>query len=480
MNSGSFIYSIKSKVTAMQNEPSLKGNIIRVLFANFLVTAVSFIGSFVFPRILSIESYAQYHQFTLYVSYIAVLHLGFPSGMVIKYAGKNVDNINKSQLKSEVLITFYTLSFFSVIAIIVSMLTHSKMMLYIALIILPYCSVGCYRSLLQAWNQFKVYSRISMLTSVAIPILAFLIYIISGGLNGDQYIISYLFVYLCAFIYVLAVFCKTLKGYKRNKLFTNDNWETEKTGIAMLAGNYINTLFVSADKQFVNIFFSTTEFAYYSFGMSMQSLMTVFITSIAQPLFPAMAQGKWKDDDYNSIKELLFVFGSFSGCAYFAGSIIVKMFIQKYIPSLQVIEIYFMVFPAMAVANCIYVNLYKIKQKMRIYIKTLIGLLALAIALNFLFVKTYQNYTGVAIATIIVYYVWLIIGVIQFPFIKLRVKDITYLIVYTAVFIACVRFITNDFLGLFIYGALIIVLALVCYGSNLKKYIKIYKARKEQ
>ena len=126
MNSGSFIYSIKSKVTAMQNEPSLKGNIIRVLFANFLVTAVSFIGSFVFPRILSIESYAQYHQFTLYVSYIAVLHLGFPSGMVIKYAGKNVDNINKSQLKSEVLITFYTLSFFSVIAIIVSMLTDDE------------------------------------------------------------------------------------------------------------------------------------------------------------------------------------------------------------------------------------------------------------------------------------------------------------------------------------------------------------------
>lgn len=36
--------------------------------------------------------------------------------------------------------------------------------------------------------------------------------------------------------------------------------------------------------------------AYYSFGMSMQSLMTVFIISIAQPLFPAMAQGKFKDE----------------------------------------------------------------------------------------------------------------------------------------------------------------------------------------
>lgn len=461
-------------------QSSLKENVVRVLFANFGVAAISFIGSFIFPRILSFESYAQYHQFTLYVSYIAVLHLGFPSGMVINYAGRNVEEIEKGQLRTEVNIVLFTLFFFSVVATVIALVTNNKMLMYIALIILPYCSVGCYRSLLQAWNQFKLYSRISMLVSVAVPILALFIFLITGNLNGDQYICSYLFVYLCAFAYTVVAFIRLIKGHKSNKLLTRKNWETEKMGIAMLAGNYINTLFVSADKQFVNLFFSTTEFAYYSFGMSMQSLMTVFITSIAQPLFPAMAQGKWKDDEYNHIKELLFVFGSFSGCAYFAGSMIVKMFVQKYLLSLEVIEIYFMIFPAMAVVNCIYVNLYKIKQKMNMYIKTLIGLLLLAIALNLVMVKVYQNYTGVAIATTIVYYVWLIIGTRQFPFIKLNAKDIGYLVVYTVIFVVCIRVIKNDVLGMLVYSFLIFMLAVLCYGKNLRQYVEMYKESKKE
>ena len=90
---------------------SLKRNIVNVLFANFWVSAISFAGSFIFPKILSIESYAQYHLFTLYVYTYIYLHLGFPSGMVINYAGKNIETIEKRQLKSEILITLYILAF---------------------------------------------------------------------------------------------------------------------------------------------------------------------------------------------------------------------------------------------------------------------------------------------------------------------------------------------------------------------------------
>lgn len=454
-----------------KKQGTLRDNIIRVLFANFWVSAISFIGSFIFPKILTIESYAQYHQFTLYISYIAVLHLGFPSGMVINYAGKNINTIEKRQLRTEMLIVFYILSFFSVVTVALSMIYKNKMLFYIAMTILPYCAVGCFRTLLQAWNQFKIYSKLSMLVSIAVPILAFGIYMSTGELTGDQYIVAYIFVYLCAFIYVLYSVIKLIKGYKRNKFLTKQNLDTEKTGIAMLAGNYINTLFVSADKQFVNVLFSTAEFAYYSFGMAMQSLMTVFITSVAQPLFPSMAKGDWKNSEYNRVKELLFVFGSFSGCAYFAASFIVKSFIEKYIPSLEVIEIYFLVFPAMAVVNCIYVNLYKIKRKMKTYIKTLSGLLLLAIILNLIVAKVYGKYTGVAIATIIVYYVWLIVGKIQFSFIQLKIKDICYLLAYTSIFCLCIRYIKNDLIGFGIYGLLICMLAFCCYGDSLKTYI---------
>ena len=46
-----------------------------------------------------------------------------------------------------------------------------------------------------------------------------------------------------------------ITGVKANRLLSKENFETEKIGLAMVLGNYINTLFVSADKQFVKWFF---------------------------------------------------------------------------------------------------------------------------------------------------------------------------------------------------------------------------------
>lgn len=458
----------------MQNS-SLKSNIMRVLSANFLVAAVGFIGSFIFPRILSIDSYAQYHTFTLYVSYITILHLGFPSGMVVNYAGKDVNDLDKNRLKTESLITFFILLFFSIVFTVIALVSKSEILFYIAIVILPFCSVGSYRSLLQAWSQFKTYSRISMVLSVSVPLLALTIYLVSGSLSGQQYILSYLFVYWVAFVWMLFQVFRILKGSHCTKFLSKENLDTEKTGIVMVLGSYINTLFTSVDKQFVNSVFSTSDFAYYSFGLSLQSLMTVFITSIAQPLFPAMAQGRWEDKEYNSIKELLFIFGTLSGCAYFAASIIVKAFIPKYVDSLEVIVVYFLVFPAMAVVNCIYVNLYKIKKKTATYTKTLIGLLLLAVVLDTIAVRVLNNYIGIAIATVIIYYIWLVVGAFQFKFIKIKLRDVLYLLLFVAVFLIFVNCISNDFVGFFAYFIVIALLDLVFYGKNLKKYISFYK-----
>ena len=54
-----------SSMMGPQKENSLVKNIVRVLSANFWVAAIGFIGSFIFPRILTIDAYALYHTFTL-------------------------------------------------------------------------------------------------------------------------------------------------------------------------------------------------------------------------------------------------------------------------------------------------------------------------------------------------------------------------------------------------------------------------------
>lgn len=391
--------------------------------------------------------------------------------MVINYAGMDYDSIDRKQYRSEMLLLIGILSFFTLTFLAIAVIMSNKMIAYIALAIIPTGITGSYKALLQAWNRFKLFSHISTILATAVPMAALVYYLVTKTLPGDVYILIYLVVYwIVTFIISVEVYNK-ITGVKANKLLSKENFETEKIGLAMVLGNYINTLFVSADKQFVKWFFGNQEFAYYSFGMSMQSLMTVFIISIAQPLFPAMAQGKFKDEEYNSIKELLIVFGSLSGCAYFAVSIIVKLFIQKYTSSLDIVGIYFVVFPAMAVINCLYINLYKIKGIMKTYIKTLFGILLLSIILNTIFVFAVGEFTGVAIATTITYYIWFLIGFKQFEFLRITMKDVTYLIAYTIGFFVITKAF-NDYLGFFIYFAFIAVLVMGCYKKEIMAYVK--------
>lgn len=460
----------------MGKKNGLAKDISRVLSANLLVAIIGFLGSFVFPRILSIESYALYHTFTLYVGYIAITHLGFPSGMMINYAGQKYEEIDSKQYKAELSILFTILATFTVIFLIIAVVTQNMMVLYVGSVIFPYGIIGSYKSLLQSWGRFMFFSRLSSIQALAIPLTALAYYIVTGNLPGDVYIVIYIVINWLLALYILSEMLRKVYGVKRAAIKSSKNIEIEKTGAAVLIGNYINVLFSSADKQFVKWFFETTKFAYYSFGMSMQSLMTVFITSISQPLFPAMARGQFKDEEYDQIKEILFIFGSFSGCAYFVASFIVKHFIQKYIPSLEVVGIYFVVFPVMAVINCLFINLYKIKNLMKQYIMTLAGVLGVAIVLNLLFVRTYHVFYGVAIATVLTYYIWFAVGTRQFKFIHIRLMDILYLTIYTVGFFVITE-IENDIVGFIVAFLFVIALSFVFYRKDMKYITKLVTSR---
>lgn len=460
----------------MSEKNVLIKNILRVFAANFWATLVGFACSFIFPAILSIEAYALYHTFTLYVGYIAILHLGFPSGLAVNYAGKDYDKIDNSQFKSEMIVLFLILAVFTGGFGIASFFLKQEMILYIMLAVIPVCIVGSYKALLQSWSKFKEYARINIILATVIPILALTYYFIFHELSGQIYILIYLLIYWVVNIYIIIRLGRKVSNVKSARLFSRQNFDTEKNGFAIAIGSYINTLFVSADKQFVQFFFDSTCFAFYSFGISMQALMTVMITSLAQPFFPEMAKGTFKDNDYIKLKEILLFFGSMSGCAYFACSFIVKLFIKKYIDSLDVIGIYFCVFPAMAIINCLYVNLYKIKRKTKQYVLTLIAMLFLAIVLNILFGLFYGHFSGIAIATSITYYVWLIVGMFQFRFIKFYVKDFVYIMLFLVSFFSITR-LENDILGFFVYFVVMVLLFALVYRKNLKTYFKFFKRK---
>ena len=116
---------------------------------------------------------------------------------------------------------------------------------------------------------------------------------------------------------------------------------------------------------------------------------------------------------------------------------------------MDIVGIYFVVFPAMAVINCLYINLYKIKGIMKTYIKNTFW--------NFAFINYSKYYFCICSWRVywccycdynnILYLV--LIGFKQFEFLRITVKDVTYLIAYTIGFFVITKAF-NDYLG-FLY-----------------------------
>lgn len=450
---------------------SIGKSIMSVLSTNFIIAVVGALSIFIFPKILSIESYALYHTFLLYINYIAVLHLGFSTGMVINYAGINYKDIDVGQYKSEITVLFLILIMFTVGFIVLYILTDGFLIGCISLAIIPFVLTGSYKNFLQSWGDFKLFSLISIFESILIPLAAMSIYFYQGELEGSVYISIYLSIYWVIAIGIGFQIWNKVSSVQAKKLFSRKNLETGKIGFIFVLGNYLNVLFIAVDKQFVQWFFSSTEFAFYSFAISMQSLMTILITSISQPLYPAMAKRSFSREDYIKIKETLLLVGALSGCAYFGISIIVSKYIPKYIPSLDLVGVYFLMFPAVAIINCIYLNYYKVYKKTGVYIRSLFLIFILSVILNGVVVYCFYDYKYISMATVFIYYLWLVFGARNISIITIDKKDILFLILFLFSFLLVKNNFSN-FIGGVVYSFILFILAVVFFKKTLFYFLE--------
>lgn len=458
-------------------------NIFRVLCSNISTTIIGLISSLLFPRIMEVSEYASYQTYVLYLSYITILHLGLPTGMFIKYGGKTFSEIDKAKYKGEMRLLLIILSFFSMMAIAVGIISKKNILVLVGISILPYDYVKSYLTLLQAWGNFKKYSLLNVVAPTAICFIAAFIYFISGNLTGNSYIYVYMLVYAALFIFlVLDLIATTRSESAIGKIVTKDNIDTIKLGLTICIGSYVGSLFHSVDKQYIKIFFEDVQFAMYSFAMSMQTIMTVLITSLSQPMYFLLAASGMSKRDYRSVKELLLVFGSLSSGAYYACSIMVKWFIPKYVDSIRVIAIFFAIFPAMAVINCLYINLYKSRKLTGKYVRSLITMLIIAIVLDAVVILLKLDYEYLAIATVVAYYTWLVLGSFDFPELTITIKDYLYFATYFISYALIVNYNPlNDFFGC-VFGLMVCVgLGLIFYKSSIlritKRLVSRYKRK---
>ena len=440
----------------------MKKNILKVLFSNGIITIVGLVNSFIFPIILTITGYACYHEFLLFVSYINICHLGIPSGMFLNYAGHKYEETNKEQYKSEVRLLFLALLSFSLMGVLLSLISGRIIILYVSLMIMPHCIIAGFKALYQAWERFNSFSLVNTLPSTLITAISILIYCNYGFLDGTTLIQVCLGINWIVMAGIVLEYVLFTRGHKSKCIFSRYNISTLFNGLMITLGNYIFVIFHSLDKLFVDYLYEKSIFAYYSFAMAMENLMSIFITSFAVPFYTRLAGNKVNKSDYEKIKQGLLMFGGFSGCAFFAVAFVISHWIPKYNSSIEIISIFFAVFPAMAVINGFYISLYKLSKQLKRYITTLCLVVVVAFIFNVLAVMLNGGYKGIAVATMLTYYFWLFYSQKHFEEIRITLRDIVYLSGFMILFFAT-KFIQNYLCGFAIFGFLIVAWDLVIY-----------------
>jgi len=444
----------------------LKKNLLKVFTANFIALIVGIVNGFFLPAFLSIDQYAYLKTFTLYISYVGIFHFGFLDGLYLKYGGKYKDNLDRKELKYEhnFFILFQLMVTF--LFLILAYLRKDLIMLAFALSIVPINMQTYFSFLYQSLGEMGTFAKIK--TAYPLTIL-FLNLSFIFLLKIDHYLPFVLAILISHYLVYTIFEISYNKDFKVNGINKIQLKPLFLSGFFIMMGNLSNMFFYSIDRWYVKFLLPIEYFSYYSFAVSMMCIILMMINSISMTFYPYFSRG-YDVEQIKKIKIYLIIIGAISSAGYFILSLIVTNFIGNYVPSLQVISVLFVGFPAIGVINALYINLFKVNKQERRYFYKVLKMLIISIILNTLAVLINLSNFSIAIATTIAFYFWFFSSSKDFPGLKTNIKEIVFIFLYIPLFLFSSIFL-NYITGFVVFTLGIFILVWLFYKKEFKEIV---------
>ncbi|TDX43663.1 O-antigen/teichoic acid export membrane protein [Halanaerobium congolense] len=450
----------------------LRKDLFKVFGSNVITLAVGIVSGLVIPSFLSLDQYAYFKTFTLYLGYVGILHFGLADGLFIKYGGSYEDEVDKSLLKGEHHFFLVFQFIISIAIIITSFFIDDKILLAFSLSIIPFNLLTFYKFFYQAIGKFDIYSKILIFPPIVMLIANLAVIFIFKIENYWLFIIIRLFAYTSIFLILEYNFYKLTKSVD-----TTVDFEEIKSifniGFFIMLGNLSSIAFYSIDRWFVKLALTTSDFAFYSFAMSMMAMINIFINSITKVFYPYLSRNS-NDKILQKLKSYFIIIASFASSSYFLFSFIVNNFIPKHIPALNIIAIIFAGFPALITIKALYVNLYKVRKSDKLYVKTVFSMLLISVILNFIALTVFGNNIAIAIATTISFYIWFYFSSRHFETLFVSLKEVLYLVIFVVLFIYSSNLVSL-LVGTIVFSVGLLILVFGFYKSEFMGLINEFK-----
>lgn len=464
-----------------------KQSFVKSIFGVALSNIISIIGGIIvgllLPKVLPVEDYGWYKTFTLYTAYIGFVSLGIIDGIVLKYGGKDYEDIDRPLFRS--FFTWYTFIhiIFCVLTFIGAALITDINYKFILVSLGIYTIIanysGYFQQISQITQRFHEYTTRKIISSILRVISVVILFIcVASGFTPTYkfFLIILISMELLVTIWYVFTYRDIVWGEKLTMSDTKKNIiRLSIIGFPLLFANICSSLILSLDRQFVSILFDTTIYAKYAFAYNMLSLVTVATSAVSTVLYPTLKRTtpETMKKNYGVLVGIItmIVFGAIA--VYYPLCCFVEWFLPKYIDSLPVFRI---VFPGLALSSPITVimhNYYKAEGKNTLYFRKSIIILGISAIANVIAYSFFRSTISISIASIITMAFWYIF--VEWYFVKTYEYDGRRNLAYIgAMMIAfyCSSEIANNYIGFAVYCVLFILITLLIQRNTVMVDLK--------
>lgn len=433
----------------------MKKGIVQIFLSNIIFLLFGVLNNFILPKYLSIDSYAYVKSYMLYLNYAGFIGLGYMEGMFLKYGGKTFaeskmlgfgDNFKTYAIMQAIIGT---------IILVAGIVLRNSIILLCAFGFITTNILNYFKNYCTAVAEYKMYSVITGFEKIVIFLCnAVLIFGIQTD-NGKIYAGSLIIVSCMEICYVVK------KMILKDAQIFHGTFQAKEIkicvsmGIILLLGNGISTLFTGIDQWFVKALMQNREFALYSFAVSMERIIALFITPITTVLYHYFCQNRNRDD-IKFLQDVLALWGLIILLMTFPSKWIVTHFISNYTEAVNVVSVLFCGQALNCIISGIYVNLFKAQKQQGKLLRQMIAMTIASIVLNAAFYMIFGNMLSIALATLVTKLIWLIVCEVEFREYRYDLKGNAAIFLTIGLFIMCTH-INNGILGFVLYAGAVMM-----------------------
>lgn len=451
----------------------MRKGLLKILIANIISLAVNILNSFLLPKFLSVDTYAVLKTYTFYVGYAGFLSLGFVDGMYLKYGGKELNKIDKDELGTN-LRSYVVLEVVICITLaIIALVMRDVVVFSVALGALFINIIGYYKNLYQAVGEYNLYGKSLNYQTILLFISNLILIFVIRTDNENAYVAVQVASALLISLYLSILIEKKLRILKRGRVKAVVIKENIFSGFTLMLGNFSSSLLTGLDRWFVKFLMDNVSFALYSFAVSLENIVNVFVTPITISLYNAFC--KKNDVSYiRNMKCFSMIWGLIVVAAAFPVKFILEHYLTNYIEALEVIFPLFAAQIFYVIIKGIHVNLYKVEHKQKKYFLIMIILVVVATVLNGLFYYFYNSEKSFAIATLVTAILWFAYCEFENSKIRFKINEyLTLIIMLTVYFFSC--HIESSTVGIIIYMCALLLTCSLLMKNTMKIILHMVK-----